>query len=807
MCVAHPSPPPGNLRISGDIISAKPLTAEARALAIARLASPQALPRSKAAPSTAPKTGMNSSKFDHEKMKAVRLRQQQYSKQITGTAGDQIAMQVDSITRVVVQNIRKLRMSERCALFLLDESKHELYFKPVAGLDTNVPEIRFPSKVGIAGWVATSAEMANIPDAYKDKRFNSSIDKQTGFRTRTILCMPVVDNKGHVLAVCQMVNKFYLEEGAGGMSAPKKKVYGIFDDEDEELLRRCCDKVAEPLMAIRKLQENEAAEAAAAAAEARKNCLAGGAQDFGHTKRGSITPSRSRRGSFSTGVMPEHSNCSTPGRRESASNLRGSANSSPLGIPLVHSRRPSAAGTPEEAGRSMSSVAGGMSDVIGAANATKDLINFMQDEVKSKTTTVSNTAFGDSGAGVAEQNAKFQFREAHGPQMTAKGQTLDSAEKREAIFKDKRKKAYTAQVQDSTLDATEVAMNTALRNMMTKFKQMLDCERCGLFFVDEDTDELYFHVEEEGASIRFPKTKGIAGAVAANGEPLLISDPYKDSRFNKDVDKITNFTTRNILCQPVKDAAGTVLAVVQMINSRKDGGFDKKDQEQLLFYASKVSQGLVAIRDSDKDGASSALAGSRMARVDGLNMVMTEIHGAIDAETKAVMARRKEESRNEYTANEAASRFQFRDWSDQSKDKKNQKEKENTEQEQYKLNQAKFDDIFSGKMEMKGAEELLRDERISAKEEAKAKKEKEKQLDARSGGRRKSVSVFQAGTKDNPQCAAPTPTLAMAGQRGSVQLTAMPAGLADDANRLLSDHVVPAMQLPPQGRRASISMI
>jgi len=191
---------------------------------------------------------------------------------------------------------------------------------------------------------------------------------------------------------------------------------------------------------------------------------------------------------------------------------------------------------------------------------------------------------------------------------------------------------------------------------------------------------------------------------------------------------------------------------------------------------------------------------------------MTEIHSAIDAEKKAVMARRKEESRNEYTANEAASRFQFREWSDTSKVKKNQKEEGNTEQERYKLNKAKFDDIFSGKMEMTGTEELLRKERISAKEDAKAKKDKDKkkQLDAMSGGRRKSVALFQAGTKDNPLYAAPTPTHATpkAGRRGSVQLTAMPAGLADDAaNRRSSDDVVPAMLLPPRGRRASISMM
>jgi hypothetical protein len=99
---------------------------------------------------------------------------------------------------------------------------------------------------------------------------------------------------------------------------------------------------------------------------------------------------------------------------------------------------------------------------------------------------------------------QFQFREGHGPQITSKGQTLDAQDKRDAANKHKRQKAYTSQIQDGIGkgDNLEAAMNGSLRNLMAKFKSMLDCERCGLFFLDEETDELYFHVEEEGQHIR-----------------------------------------------------------------------------------------------------------------------------------------------------------------------------------------------------------------------------------------------------------------------------------------------------------------
>ncbi|EDQ91842.1 uncharacterized protein MONBRDRAFT_35957 [Monosiga brevicollis MX1] len=67
--------------------------------------------------------------------------------------------------------------------------------------------IRFPANKGIAGYVATTGQPLNIPDAYADDRFNRSIDEKTGFHTRNILCMPIFNADKVVLAVAQLVNK------------------------------------------------------------------------------------------------------------------------------------------------------------------------------------------------------------------------------------------------------------------------------------------------------------------------------------------------------------------------------------------------------------------------------------------------------------------------------------------------------------------------------------------------------------------------------------------------------------------------
>lgn len=76
---------------------------------------------------------------------------------------------------------------------------------------------------------------------------------------------------------------------------------------------------------------------------------------------------------------------------------------------------------------------------------------------------------------------------------------------------------------------------------------------------------------------------GIAGQVAATGEILNITDAYKDQRFNRDVDKLTGYVTKTILCMPIF-IRGSVIGVVQMINKRH-GTFRKEDEQSFATYA------------------------------------------------------------------------------------------------------------------------------------------------------------------------------------------------------------------------------
>jgi ABC-type sugar transport system ATPase subunit len=102
---------------------------------------------------------------------------------------------------------RKLALllnAERSSLFLVDGD--ELVLKVAENLD-EMGEIRIPVGSGIAGAVAQGGEAIRIDDAYADPRFNREVDKQTGFRTRSILSLPVKNMQGEVFAVAQLLNR------------------------------------------------------------------------------------------------------------------------------------------------------------------------------------------------------------------------------------------------------------------------------------------------------------------------------------------------------------------------------------------------------------------------------------------------------------------------------------------------------------------------------------------------------------------------------------------------------------------------
>jgi len=140
-------------------------------------------------------------------------------------------LHLDDLLGVIMKEITHLMDADRSTLYLVDRRKNEIWSK--IALKAEVKEIRQRIGVGISGYVAASGEKINIPDAYKDSRFDPSTDKRTGYRTRSILCLPVWEpttnqQKREILGVIQVLNKRE----------------GHFTTEDEGILEAVASEVA-----------------------------------------------------------------------------------------------------------------------------------------------------------------------------------------------------------------------------------------------------------------------------------------------------------------------------------------------------------------------------------------------------------------------------------------------------------------------------------------------------------------------------------------------------------------------------------
>eukprot|EP01012_Entosiphon_sulcatum_P004352 TRINITY_DN11682_c0_g1_i1.p1 TRINITY_DN11682_c0_g1~~TRINITY_DN11682_c0_g1_i1.p1 ORF type:complete len:1419 (-),score=191.76 TRINITY_DN11682_c0_g1_i1:6-4226(-) len=121
---------------------------------------------------------------------------------ILETAGDLISEQrQDTLIALIMNRAKALVQCDRCSLFLVDAVRQQLWFM----LDGK--KITIPINTGIAGHVALTGEVLNIPNAYEDPRFNPRVDKETGYVTKTILAIPCYTRTGEPKAVVQMINK------------------------------------------------------------------------------------------------------------------------------------------------------------------------------------------------------------------------------------------------------------------------------------------------------------------------------------------------------------------------------------------------------------------------------------------------------------------------------------------------------------------------------------------------------------------------------------------------------------------------
>ncbi len=134
---------------------------------------------------------------------------------------------LEQLLSIILHLATKNLNAESGTIYLIDERTKELWSEVLEG-GRGLVEIRLPIGIGISGTVAETGETINLKDASKDTRFYSGFDKRSGFKTKTMLCMPMKNRHGKIIGVFQIINKRR----------------GAFDREDELFLKAFSEHAA-----------------------------------------------------------------------------------------------------------------------------------------------------------------------------------------------------------------------------------------------------------------------------------------------------------------------------------------------------------------------------------------------------------------------------------------------------------------------------------------------------------------------------------------------------------------------------------
>ena len=151
-----------------------------------------------------------------ERMKKSREKEMEFLDVVSDVTSE---LELGTLLAKVMSEATRMLDADRSTLFLNDEKTDELFSRVAMG--DSIGEIRLPNHMGIAGTVFTSGKTVNIPYAYADLRFNPAFDKKTGYFTRSILCVPIINKNSKTIGVTQVLNR----RG------------GPFTDEDEHRLK------------------------------------------------------------------------------------------------------------------------------------------------------------------------------------------------------------------------------------------------------------------------------------------------------------------------------------------------------------------------------------------------------------------------------------------------------------------------------------------------------------------------------------------------------------------------------------------
>jgi len=131
----------------------------------------------------------------------------------------------------IVDAAKQVLHADRGSVWIYDAAADQL----VLEIATGIEPVRIPAGAGIAGACVRGRRIINVPDCYADERFNPEVDRKSGYRTRCMLSLPLVDHKDVLVGAMQVLNKHN----------------GVFDEDDEVLAMALAAQCAVALQRVR----------------------------------------------------------------------------------------------------------------------------------------------------------------------------------------------------------------------------------------------------------------------------------------------------------------------------------------------------------------------------------------------------------------------------------------------------------------------------------------------------------------------------------------------------------------------------
>lgn len=472
-------------------------------------------------------------------------------------------LNTNAIVETIMQQARELVDADRCALFLVDRERGEL-ISHIA--DHHHEEIRFKMDAGIAGHVASTGELINTTQAYDHPKFNSEIDKKSGYKTQTILCMPVYF-ENTIVAVAELINKRH----------------GVFTKDDETIFSAFAIFAG---VSLRKAYLYETS----VEREVRNTILLEVASNLA---------SKPLDTNILVSSIMEHA-------RKLVDADRCALFLVDRGRKLLVSQV--ADGTTQITIGLTEGIAGHVVKTGKNLNITDAYANeFFSPEVdkstgyKTRTILCMPVMYENTIVAVAELINKNGgvFSEKDESIFSAfavfAGVTLRNAKLYEEVVKNKEQTQIMLEAAMALSSDSE--LTPLIKSIMQLAKRLVDAERFSVYSIDSDNQKLFSHISE-GISPREMESHE-AQEVANSGQEVTIPDDYMDELIS---DKTMETYRRSMLCTPIKDNNGNVIAVAEMVNKRK-GTFGQEDKELLKAFAIFCGATLEEGKAKDKDTA------------------------------------------------------------------------------------------------------------------------------------------------------------------------------------------------------------